>query len=151
MFYSIPRKKLFLYSGSLDLVWEFTKYFSPKSTKVVIVGQDPYKQPGISDGLAFSTGTNQIPKSLNKIFTALENDKQIEFKRPNHGSLKYWAHQGVLLLDSALTLRVNGSGSHLNYTSNEGIDSDWKKFKDGKENPDECLGWEDIIRFQFLQ
>ncbi len=80
--------------------------------KVVILGQDPYHQPGQSHGLAFSVppGT-RVPPSLRNMYKALEIDFPA-FKRPNHGNLTSWAKQGVLLLNATLTVRHGQAGSH---------------------------------------
>jgi hypothetical protein len=71
------------------------------------------------------------------------------FKQPNHGSLIKWAEQGVLMLDAALTVKQDSSGSHL-YPTYPGNTSDWKSFKDGKEQDAQCFGWEYLIRYNFL-
>ena len=83
-----------------------------EKTKVIIVGQDPYHTPGIADGLAFSSAKkNFIPPSLKNIFKELEEDLGIinEF-----GALDYWAHQGVLLLNTSLSVVKGIPSSHSN-------------------------------------
>lgn len=80
--------------------------------KVVILGQDPYHQPGQAHGLSFSVphGVNP-PPSLKNIYKELE--ASIEgFKKPAHGCLEKWSQQGVLLLNSILTVRANEAASH---------------------------------------
>ena len=75
--------------------------------KVVILGQDPYHRRGEAHGLSFSVPVGiTVPPSLKNVYAALENDTNIEprFKRPNHGNLEHWARQGVLLLNSSLTV-----------------------------------------------
>ena len=81
------------------------------SLKVVILGQDPYHKKSQAHGLAFSVpnGT-KIPPSLRNIFKELKKDLKIPI--PNHGNLSYWAKQGVLLLNSTLTVREKEAGSH---------------------------------------
>jgi uracil-DNA glycosylase len=81
--------------------------------KVVIIGQDPYHNPNQSTGLAFSVpSTSKIPPSLNNIFKEIENDLGIT---PNqNGDLARWARQGVLLLNTTLTVRENQPASHQN-------------------------------------
>ena len=81
------------------------------TVKVVILGQDPYHGPGQAHGLSFSVpiGIKQ-PPSLNNIFQELSSD--IGFKPPNHGCLESWAQQGVLLLNSSLTVEHGMAGSH---------------------------------------
>ena len=82
--------------------------------KVVVLGQDPYPEPGLADGLAFSVrkGT-PIPRSLAAIFRALASDPILRFATPPNGSLARWAKQGVLLCNSALTVEKHDAGSHL--------------------------------------
>ncbi len=81
--------------------------------KVVILGQDPYHHPNQATGLAFSVHSNsKIPPSLNNIFKEIENDLGIA---PNkNGNLSRWARQGVLLLNTTLTVRENKPTSHQN-------------------------------------
>lgn len=80
-------------------------------TKVVILGQDPYHGPGQAHGLSFSVkpGVPQ-PPSLKNIFKELQND--LGHPIPNHGSLQRWAEQGVLLLNTVLTVREGQPNSH---------------------------------------
>ena len=84
--------------------------------KVVILGQDPYHQPGQAHGLAFSVLPQQtkLPPSLKNIYKELVNDPQIpQFKSvPHHGHLIRWAQQGVLLLNTVLTVRHSKPFSH---------------------------------------
>ena len=90
------------------------EYSSFASTKVVILGQDPYHGEGQAEGLSFSVLKGMdIPPSLRNIFKELESD-DVEFTRPNHGSLVSWAKQGVLLLNSVLTVEKHSPGSHAN-------------------------------------
>ncbi len=79
--------------------------------KVVILGQDPYHGPGQAQGLAFSVPRGvRKPPSVAKIHKALERDLGIE--APRHGNLEGWAEQGVLLLNTTLTVRRGAAGSH---------------------------------------
>lgn len=81
------------------------------NVKVVILGQDPYHGPGQAHGLAFSVRDDQaIPASLRNIFTELSSDLGIA--PPPHGNLSAWAHQGVLLLNTTLTVRRGEPLSH---------------------------------------
>ena len=84
---------------------------SPDNVRVVIVGQDPYHGAGQAHGLSFSVqhGT-RIPPSLRDIYTELHSDLDIPL--PQHGNLEAWAKQGVLLLNSTLTVREGEAGSH---------------------------------------
>jgi len=83
------------------------------SLKVVIIGQDPYHGEGQADGLAFSVPKSIVlPPSLRNIFKEINSDKEcIEF---THGTLDSWAKQGVLLLNTVLTVRAHQANSHRN-------------------------------------
>jgi len=87
---------------------------SPTAVKVVILGQDPYPTPGNAMGLSFSVRKGvKIPASLNNIFKSLEDCKlEKTFTKPNHGDLTKWAEQGVLLLNSGLTVEKGLPNSH---------------------------------------
>lgn len=79
--------------------------------RVVVVGQDPYHGPGQAMGLSFSVPRGvDVPPSLRNVFTELGTDLGID--RPPHGDLTTWADQGVLLLNSSLTVRAQEAGSH---------------------------------------
>lgn len=88
---------------------ELTPY---EAVKVVLLGQDPYPTPGHAHGLCFSVrpGVKPIPASLRNIFRELQGD--VGFRVPNHGSLESWARQGVLMLNTLLTVRAGAAGSH---------------------------------------
>ncbi|MDR1860942.1 MAG: uracil-DNA glycosylase [Bacteroidales bacterium] len=82
-----------------------------EAVKVVILGQDPYIGPGEAHGLCFSVNDGiTFPPSLRNIFLELKNDVGKEI--PLSGNLTAWAQQGVLLLNSLLTVRAGQSGSH---------------------------------------
>tara|TARA_Y100001970_G_scaffold291765_1_gene430229 strand:+ start:1152 stop:1829 length:678 start_codon:yes stop_codon:yes gene_type:complete len=84
-----------------------------RSTKVVIFGQDPYFQKGYANGLAFSvSASHTIPASLMNIFKEIKSD--IGSLENKNGCLKNWASQGVLLLNSSLTVELLKPGSHAN-------------------------------------
>ncbi len=79
--------------------------------KVVIIGQDPYHEPGQAHGLCFSVQKGvEIPPSLQNIYKELHDD--IGFQIPDHGCLTSWAEQGVLLLNAVLTVRAHAAASH---------------------------------------
>lgn len=79
--------------------------------KLVILGQDPYHGPGQAHGLSFSVPkTVAVPPSLKNIFKELKNDLGID--PPEHGNLKSWAQQGVLLLNATLSVEAGRAGSH---------------------------------------
>ncbi|MDD6196684.1 MAG: uracil-DNA glycosylase [[Clostridium] aminophilum] len=88
--------------------------FTPLSNvKVVILGQDPYHEPGQAHGLSFSVKPNiQIPPSLVNIYQELHDDLGCSI--PNNGYLKKWADQGVLLLNTVLTVQAHRANSHRN-------------------------------------
>ncbi|WP_034764495.1 uracil-DNA glycosylase [Chrysiogenes arsenatis] len=88
----------------------------------IIIGQDPYHQPHQAHGLAFSVPEGQkIPPSLDNIFRELADDLHIE--RPPHGNLCHWSKQGILLLNTILTVQHNKPLSH----KNQG----WEEITDG--------------------
>ena len=81
--------------------------------KVVILGQDPYHEPGQAHGLCFSVNDGvQFPPSLQNIFKEINSDLGIT--PPQTGNLLRWAQQGVLLLNATLTVRAHSAGSHQN-------------------------------------
>lgn len=80
-------------------------------TKVVIIGQDPYHEPGQAHGLCFSVNDGvMFPPSLVNIFKEIQSDLGIPV--PQSGNLTRWAEQGVLLLNATLTVRAHQAGSH---------------------------------------
>ncbi len=87
-------------------------HFTPLSkVKVVILGQDPYHEPGEAHGLCFSVKPGvKIPPSLANIYKELHDD--LGCKIPNNGYLEKWARQGVLLLNTVLTVRAHQAFSH---------------------------------------
>ncbi|KAB1075733.1 uracil-DNA glycosylase [Methylobacterium planeticum] len=83
--------------------------------KVVILGQDPYPTPGDANGLAFSyVGARRLPASL-KVILAEIDPAGGTGPKPTRGDLTPWARQGVLLLNSALTVEAGQAGAHLRY------------------------------------
>ena len=96
-------------------------YTSYHDTKVVILGQDPYHGDGQAHGLSFSVKPGvKAPPSLVNIFKELKEDLGCEI--PNNGCLKPWTQQGVLLLNTVLTVRAHQANSHRNMG--------WEKFTD---------------------
>lgn len=84
---------------------------APAEVRVVILGQDPYHGAGQAMGLAFSVPRSvRVPPSLANIFKELAAD--VGIARPLHGDLTSWARQGVLLLNTALTVEAGQAGSH---------------------------------------
>ena len=91
------------------------------NTKVVILGQDPYHEPGQAHGLCFSVPDGvSFPPSLQNIFKEIKND--LEIPVPGSGNLERWAEQGVFLLNATLTVRAHQAGSHQN--------KGWENFTD---------------------
>jgi uracil-DNA glycosylase len=89
--------------------------------RVVILGQDPYHGPDQAHGLCFSVREDvSLPPSLVNIYKELESDLGIP--RARHGCLEHWARQGVLLLNSVLTVRMGAAASHR--------DRGWERFTD---------------------
>lgn len=81
------------------------------SVKVLLLGQDPYHGPGQAHGLCFSVQPGvPTPPSLENIYKEMESDLGIP--RPDHGHLSHWATQGVLLLNTTLTVRARQAASH---------------------------------------
>lgn len=99
-----------LYPPMLEIfnAFEYTPF---EQVKVVILGQDPYHGPGQAHGLCFSVQEGvRPPPSLKNIFKEINNELGIEFTE--NGCLTPWAKQGVLLLNSVLTVQQNNAGSH---------------------------------------
>ncbi|WP_308446483.1 uracil-DNA glycosylase [Chitinimonas sp. BJYL2] len=94
---------------------------APEQVRVVILGQDPYHGPQQAHGLSFSVPPGvAIPPSLRNIFKEIARDLGIS--PPQHGCLNQWAEQGVLLLNSVLTVEDGKAGSHRN--------RGWERFTD---------------------
>lgn len=82
-----------------------------EKVKVVLLGQDPYHSKGQAHGLCFSVNKGvKLPPSLQNIYKELVTD--IDFKTPSHGYLQKWASQGVLMLNSVMTVNEHEPGSH---------------------------------------
>lgn len=103
-------------------IFNALKSVSLEDIKVVLIGQDPYHEPGQAMGLSFSVPKGEkIPPSLVNIYKELNSELGIPIK--NHGDLTGWANQGVLLLNSVLTVRAHHANSHKN--------KGWEEFTDG--------------------
>jgi len=106
-----PREKIF----------SALKFCDYNDVKVVLLGQDPYHGFGQAHGLCFSVLPGvQMPPSLKNIFKELKSDLNVDM--PNHGCLSSWAKQGVLLLNTVLTVREGQPNSHAQYG--------WQQFTD---------------------
>lgn len=84
---------------------------APDEVRLLIVGQDPYPTPGDAHGLAFSS-LRGVPRSMLNVYKAFEEHLP-GFSRPKIANLEHWARQGVLLLNTALTVRLGEIGSHM--------------------------------------
>lgn len=95
----------------MNNIFNALKYTAYEDVKAVILGQDPYHGEGQAHGLCFSVQKGiQPPPSLKNIFKELNSDLGIA--EPNHGELTAWAKQGVLLLNTVLTVRKGQANSH---------------------------------------
>ena len=100
--------------------------------KVVILGQDPYHGKNQANGLAFSVNQSiKIPPSLRNIFKELKSDLGID--NINSGNLESWSNEGVLLLNSTLTVRENEAGSHKDLRWDDFTDTVITKLSNKKE------------------
>ncbi len=102
-------------------IFNALRYTSFEDTKVVIIGQDPYHGEGQAHGLCFSVKKGIVPPpSLKNMYKELQSD--IGFAIPTHGELTSWAKQGVLMLNTVLTVRAGSPNSHK--------DKGWEIFTD---------------------
>jgi len=115
-----------------SLIFNSFKQTPFSDVKVVIIGQDPYHNPGQAHGLSFSVPDGIAkPPSLLNIFKELKNDLGISI--PENGNLTKWASQGVLLLNASFTVRQNEPGSHAQIGWLQFTDQVIKKISDKKE------------------
>ncbi|MFV0440984.1 MAG: uracil-DNA glycosylase [Lachnospirales bacterium] len=106
-----------------ELIFNALEKTSFKDTNVVILGQDPYIRENQAMGLSFSVPKGEkVPPSLKNVFKEMQNDLNIDFDINKSGDLSNWAKEGVLLLNSTLTVEEGKSGSHKN--------KGWEKFTD---------------------
>ena len=103
-----------------------------ENVKVVIIGQDPYHGVGEANGLSFSVNKGiKLPPSLKNIYKELYDDLKIPIS--NHGDLTCWAKEGVLLLNSVLTVEKDKAASHKNIGWEEYTDAIIKKLNERQE------------------
>lgn len=103
------------------------------SVKVVLIGQDPYHEPGQAHGLCFSVNDGiPFPPSLRNIFQEIKTDIGADI--PFSGNLSRWAKQGVLLLNATLTVRAHAAGSHQKKGWEEFTDAVIKTISSEKEH-----------------
>lgn len=130
--------KMRIYPDMYD-IFNALKYTSFADTRAVIIGQDPYHGPGQAHGLCFSVKKGvPLPPSLVNIYKEITDDLGVTM--PQHGELTGWAKQGVLLLNTVLTVRAGQPNSHK--------DKGWEIFTDRviselnrKETPVVFLLW----------
>lgn len=104
------RKKYTIFPPGKD-VFNALRYTPYDQVRVMIIGQDPYHQPGQAHGMAFSVLPGvPVPPSLQNMYKELHDD--VGFNIPGHGCLISWAERGVLLLNAVLTVRANQANSH---------------------------------------
>lgn len=114
------------------------------NVKVVILGQDPYHGVGEANGLAFSVNNGvKLPPSLKNIYKELKDDLNIEIS--NKGDLTCWTKEGVLLLNSVLTVEKDRPASHKNLGWQNFTDAIIKKVND-KEQPVVFILWGNFAR-----
>ncbi len=111
-------RKIFPAADDIFNAYHYTPY---SNVKVLILGQDPYHGIGQAHGLCFSVQDGvEPPPSLLNIYKELQDD--IAFRPPANGYLKKWADEGVLLLNTVLTVRAHNANSHRNHG--------WEEFTD---------------------
>jgi uracil-DNA glycosylase len=126
------RKKTTVYPKITDIFRAF-KTTPFESIKVVIIGQDPYHGEGQAHGLSFSVEDGiKLPPSLKNIFKELHAD--VGCTIPENGNLYKWAEQGVLLLNSVLTVEKSKPGSHRNQGWETFTDNIIKKISEKRSN-----------------
>ena len=120
-------------------IYTALKLTSYSDTKVVILGQDPYHEPNQAHGLAFSVNKGvPVPPSLQNIYKELHDDLGCSI--PNHGFLISWARQGVLLLNTVLTVQAHRANSHRGKGWEELTDTIIKKVNE-KDEPVVFILW----------
>ena len=131
-FVATERTNYTVYPKEAD-VFNALKITPFEEVKVVLLGQDPYHGINQAHGLSFSVNHGiKSPPSLVNIFKELESDLGLPI--PNHGNLTAWAKQGVLLLNSTLTVKAGEPGSHQKKGWEEFTDSIIKLISDEKEH-----------------
>ncbi len=109
----IEREKYNIYPAEKN-IYRAIELCSPEDVKVVMIGQDPYHTPGVATGLAFASPAGYpLPASLKNIFKEMSTDLGID--EPKDGNLDKWAEQGVILLNTVLTVREGQANSHVGF------------------------------------
>ena len=130
--YLEEEKKTQLVHPNKEHIFEAFNQTHFENVKTVIIGQDPYHGINQAHGLSFSIKDGPIPPSLNNIFKELKSDLNME--TPESGNLSKWAKEGVLLLNSILTVRSKSPGSHLKIGWVKFTNAVIKKISDEREN-----------------
>ena len=127
---SSKKKKIHPSSKDIFRAFELTSF---KNVKIIILGQDPYHGPNQANGLAFSVNSEvRFPPSLLNIFKEYSTDLNLPI--PTDGNLSAWAEQGVLLLNSILTVESGSPGSHKDFGWEEFTNQIIKALSDKKSN-----------------
>jgi len=122
-----------------DEVFAALNFVGYDDIKVVLLGQDPYHGPGQAHGLSFSVKPGiGIPPSLRNMYKELASDMELD--KPDHGTLTKWAEQGVLLLNTVLTVRHKEANSHRKQGWEKFTDAVIKKISE-REDPVVFLLW----------
>tara|TARA_Y100000766_G_scaffold160594_1_gene137919 strand:+ start:1100 stop:1789 length:690 start_codon:yes stop_codon:yes gene_type:complete len=109
---NVKKEKTLVYPPGQEIFCAMNS-ITVEKTRVVIIGQDPYHGPGQAHGLAFSVRSGiPLPPSLVNILTEVSADLGVKALAKNKGDLSGWAEQGVLLLNSILTVEHGKAGSH---------------------------------------
>ena len=128
---AIERKNFTIFPEN-DEIFRAFNFTIPSNIKVVIIGQDPYHGKGQAHGLSFSVPNGvKTPPSLRNIFIELQSD--LKYYISSNGNLESWAKQGVLLLNSTLTVKEKKAGSHQKIGWELFTDSIIKKISDKNE------------------
>ncbi len=140
--YSTPGNVVYPPASKIFAAFDNCPY---ENVKVVIIGQDPYHGPGQANGLCFSVNPGvTLPPSLRNIFKEVSEDTGVPF--PQNGDLTRWARQGVLLLNSSLTVREHQPKSHSGLGWEKFADAVVKAVNDNCENVVFLLWGSDAIR-----
>ncbi len=123
---------------SNDIVFRALRLTPFNEVKVVLMAQDPYIYAGQANGLAFSVPRGiRLPPSIQNIYKELHDNTG--FEPPNHGDLEGWAKQGVLLINSMMTVRAGISASHTGIGWETFTDAAIKALSDNREGLTFCL------------
>lgn len=140
--YANPTVRVYPPAGQIFAAFDASPF---DDTKVVIIGQDPYHGPGQANGLCFSVNPGvDMPPSLRNIFKEVHDDTGAPI--PVDGDLSRWARQGVLLLNSSLTVREHQPKSHSNMGWEKLTDAAVAKLSAERENLVFILWGSDAIR-----